>query len=133
MTSNITLTDGTNTVEIFTEKVEEVIEKKLDLINIPRSTQKRALGSKTKIIDLLVVTHSFIITGQVSAYSSDTAQQQRVKLKSMIDAGGTVTMNYTGANYTVNFKKVALTQSSSDSDTASKYTLMTTLIVGEDR
>ena len=133
MTSNITLTSGANVVTIFTTKVEEIYEKKLNFLRYPRPNTYWSLGMLTKIIDLLIIIHVFNVWGLVTDSGSDTAQQQKTKLRNMIKAGGTVTMAYEGSNYEVNFNKCSIMEESADETTASQYDLTISLVEGEDR
>ncbi len=134
MTNNVTLTkSGIGTVGIFTEKVEEVYEKKLNFIRIPRPKKKWDLGAKTQIVDFLVIVQIFNIHGYVTGYGGDTAQEQRTKLRNMVVAGGNITFNYDGTNYSVNFNKCSITEEATDEDTAQQYSVMLSLVVGEER
>jgi len=134
MTNNITLTkSGIGTVRIFTEKVEEVYEKKLNFIRIPRPKNKWGLGAKTQIVDFLIIVKIFNIHGYITGYGGDNAQQQRAKLRQMIEAGGGVTLNYDGTNYNVNFNKCSITEEGTDEDTPQEYGVMLSLVVGGDR
>lgn len=131
----ITKTGINGEVKIFTTKIEEVIEKKLNFLRIPKPSQKWTDGPETKIIDLLILTRVFNIEGSFAQFTAggDTAQQTRDKLKTMIEAGGGATMAYRGVNYSGNFQKCSITEIPSDEDVPSDYSIMLNFVEGVDR
>lgn len=131
----ITKTGISGQVKIFTTKVEEVIEKKLNFLKIPKPKQKWADGPEVKIIDLLLITRQFNIEGSITQFTvgGDTAQQQRDKLWDIIKAGGTATVAYRGNNYTIGFQKCSMNEISADEDTPSSYDVTLNVIEGVDR
>ena len=135
MTNNVTITkSGVGTVYIFTQSVEELIAKKPRYIRPPRSSQKWDQGPKTMVIDTLVVTHNFVINGEITGTGSDTAQQQKDKLRTMAgQKGGTVTMNYDGTDYEVEIDKCSIKEESHDEDTPDSYSVILNVTEAEQR
>lgn len=142
MTNEIILTKSgiSGEVKIFTTKVEEAVEKKLNFIRPPKSKQSWDEGPEIKIIDLLIVTRVFTIEGHLTETGSDTAQQQRDKLWSMIKAGGCAIMTYGGAKsiegtntFSINFQKTRISETPSDETVASQYSVTLSIVEGANR
>jgi len=147
MTSEITITGSistgiTKTVTIYTAKVEEEFGKKLTQVPKPVTKAKRGTQEpQTRILDLLLVTHSFTINGHITAQTingeSKTATEARNYLRNMITHGGTLTLNYDGTNYEGNVTKVRITEVAIDEPAtlpsdAVKYDVMFQFLVGVD-
>jgi len=135
MTNNVTITkSGVGTVYIFTQSIEELITKKPRYIRVPRSYQKWDQGPKTMVIDTLVVTHNFVINGEITRAEGDTAQQQRDKLRTIAEQkGGTVTLNYDGTDYEVFIDKCSIKEESHDEDTPDSYSVILNVTEAEQR
>lgn len=134
MTNNITLTKtGVGTVGLFTVKVEENYNKKLTVSKIGRSKQNRSLGPKTWIVDLLLIERSLTINGYITGYGGDTAQQQRTKLRAIMNAGGTFIVVYDGESIECNSGKLSIVEESADEDTVSQYDIVINVTAGIDR
>jgi len=135
MTNNVTITKSdVGTVTIFTQSVEEIIAKKPRYIRVPRSSQKWDQGPKTMVIDMLVISHNFVINGEITSTGGDTAQQQRTKLRTMAgQKGGTITFNYDGINYEVMIDKCSIKEESHDEDVASSYSIILSLTEAQQR
>ena len=141
MTSDITLTKGSTVVTLFTSSVDETFTKTLVTISPPQSRQNWTNGPKdSKIVDLLRIAHRFEIDGFIAATegtygqsdTSSTVAGKRTNLISIFNGGGTLTMEYSGTNYTVNIEKLSIKELPEDSATVTKLDLKMGLIVGVD-
>ncbi len=116
MTFNVTLSDGTTTVEIQTSSVEHSLDKAGGLIeiNIARTKSSYSKGVKTKIVDLLKVKETFNIRGRLIATAAKTDDQIFDDLITIINAGGGLTLTYRGYSYNVNVRRKTVTEETVD-------------------
>lgn len=140
MVNEITLTKGAFTVTIGTAEIDENYSNKLSLITPPQVKNNQDSGPKdNKIIDLLRVTHEFLIRGYLTGTASKTAKEVREDLRNIFKGaqakGGVVTMVYDGDSYTGYIEKVGCKEVASDEpgtmpEDAVKYSVQVTFVEG---
>ena len=151
--NNITITKEGVQVTICTHRVEQIFNKALTMITLPTTPQNQDIdtGSKdTKFVDLLMKAEKrFSVDGKVStgvgtAGTGDThsdAYDKKEDLKKMFYAGGVMTLNWEGVDYTVNMDKLTTTWEANDravviggviTPIITSYTVKFTAIEGED-
>lgn len=141
MTYEIQLSKGTYSVDLHSDNVNEEYTNKLITLVLAQTSRNQGSGKKqTKILDLLRITHQFVIRAYIAANSTKTAKEQKDDLKSIAngggETGGVVSMVYDGDTYEGYLQKITMSKSSRDSpDTESeseiKYDLSITFVVGE--
>ena len=112
-------------VTLFTTKVDITVQKNLIVIPSYTGTANQDTKDPTdpdfekppRVVDLLNLQQRFDIEGYVDAStvsgdSSTTAVGRRDDLMNMQKAGGTLTMNYGGIDYTVHCEKIQATEES---------------------
>ena len=151
MTSSITIAKGSYSVTIETADVTEHYADKLFFIRPPQSTQNQPDGSKdTKVIDLLMITHTIIVRGVICADGSKTADKIKADLIEIQNGAGiagtpcTLTWDshldaansYAASVLSMYVEKLTFTENSMDynpgaSDTqVMKYDVVVTLVAG---
>jgi len=139
--ADIVFSKGALSEGVYADSVSEEYSNKLMILNIPQTAPNQASGAKkTKILDLLRITHQFVIKSVITEESSKTAKQIKNNLKSIANgggiAGGVVTMTYDGDSYEGYLEKIVITKEADDSanetsEQVRKYTLAITFVVGE--
>jgi len=140
MVYDIQFEKGSYSVDLHADNVSEEYTNKLVVLSLPQTATNQASGKKdTKILDLLRITHQFVIKGYIAATATKTAKDIKNDLITLAngsgEAGGEITMTYDGDTYTGYLEKVVAIKESSDSpDDEStdevKYSLALTFIVG---
>ena len=140
MTEEITLTKGAYSVEVHAEKITDSYEKKIFFIRPGTSTQQQSDGPKeTRCVDLLIITHSFVVKGWITGTSTKTALEVKNDLATIIKgagiSAGPTTLSYAGTDYSVYIEKSYVTESSQDEPASigeeiAKYEISLTLIEG---
>lgn len=154
MTVDLRFTKGSYSVGIYSDNVNEEYKNKLIVLSLPQSSANQTSGKKdTKILDLLKVTHQFVIkgylTGTTTATSSTndtdggsttlTAKQIKDNLITIANgaaqAGGTISMTYDGDTYTGYLESIVAIRNADDAPTSEpedmiKYSLQLTFVVG---
>ena len=121
-------------VTVFTNKLEHSLEKKLTMLQIPITKQKRDTDAPiTKMLDLKVVKEHFGITGYIEATSTITALTQKNDLMAIASAGGLFNVTIEGSDVACNCDKIKFTQVPMDEDPPSKYMVEISMIRGEDQ
>lgn len=127
--SNVVLATATsNSVEIYTTKIEETHSKKLLVLPFPQSSSNWGDGPKdVKLIDLLTKERRWTIDGFVVPAS-------RTNMIALMDKGGTFTLDYNGEQFNVNLEKLSMTEKSEDkiSVEPTEYDVKFTVIEGVD-
>ena len=152
-TGNITLAKGSNSVTLQTVEVDDnYANKVIDKIPTLREPQQQSLGPRDKIIiDLLDITHEMLVRGEITPTATNTAEEVRDKLITIMKGSGIssgtgsdmhVTVTYGNNSYDMFITKLAIKEKSTDfnpaSDTieksdyqgASKYSVQITLLEG---
>lgn len=99
MANEITLSKGGITVTVHTEEVNDNFGSKIFIITPAQSSSNQADGPKdAKVVDLLRVTHTIVIKGNLVGTATKTAVQIKQDLVNIFKGGGavggTVTMTY---------------------------------------
>ncbi|MFW9872076.1 MAG: hypothetical protein ACFFG0_03165 [Candidatus Thorarchaeota archaeon] len=138
--SDITFSKGSHSVDIECGSVSEEYKNKLITLPIPQSATNQSSGKKdTKIVDLLRITHQFVIKAYICATSTLTAKQVKDKLKLIANGaetnGGVVSMVYDGDTLYGYIESLAFTKKAMDSPTTEsqeevKYEAAITFVVG---
>ncbi len=152
-TGNITLSKGTHTVTLQTVEVDDNYSNKVnEKLPTLREPQAQSLGPRDKIvIDLLDITHEMLVRGEITPTSTQTAEDVRDELITMMKGAGVdsgsgqnmyITVTYGTNTYTMFMTKLAVKEKSTDfsptSDAqeksdyqgSSKYTVQITLFEG---
>jgi hypothetical protein len=149
MTDNIVITkSGTEySVTIMTSELVENWDNKISYIRPPQSKQKQDSGPKdTKVIDLLIITHTLVVKGTITPDDSNTSKTIKDNLIALFKGGGIsstpCTVSYDGDNYNMFIEKLMIVEKAgdytptSDSDEIStyintpKYEVSVTLVEG---
>lgn len=140
MTNDIQFSKGSYSVDLHSDEVNEEYNNKLIILTIPQSTDNQASGAEdNRILDLLQITHQFVITAYIAKNSTKSAKQQKDDLIQIAKGaeidGGTVEMTFDGDTYIGYLEKIIITKKAMDSpDTESdeeiKYKLQITFVVG---
>lgn len=141
MASDLSFVKGAITVELDASEVTEELSNKLITLSLATTSTNASSGAKdTKIIDLLRITHQYIIRAYVTASATKTAKQVKDELKSIVNGagvnGGDITMSYdgeidiTGYIEKVTFKKTASDSPSTEAIDEIKYEVAINFIVG---
>lgn len=125
---NAVLTDNNgNVVTIGCTVFEEIWNNDMNLIKLPITLNTESSGITTKIINLLKAIRSFNIDGFISACGNDstgnfggtdTLEQQRTKLRNMVNGVRNVTLTY-GTIITAlsgGMSKLSMRDTSNDND-----------------
>ena len=152
-TGNITLSKGAHSVTLQTIEVDDNYSNKVnEKIPTLREPQSQSLGPRDKIvIDLLDITHEMLVRGEITPTATQTAEEVRDELITMMKGAGVsagtgqnmhITVTYGTNTYTMFMTKLAVKEKSTDfnpaSDAiekadyqeASKYTVQITLFEG---
>ena len=131
---------GSYSSDLHSDSVSEEYSNRLIVLSLPQSTTNQESGKRdAKILDLLRITHQFVIKAYIAKNSTKTAKQQKDDLISMANGagtnGGVITMTYDGDSYEGYIEKIIATKESHDSpDTETedemKYALAITFVVG---
>lgn len=149
MASNITFSKGSFTVNFDTVEVSENYTNKL-ILSIPNIvSEKKQSGTlpDKKIIDLLWITHTYQIRGEIGATSSKTAKEVKDDLvwifKGAQTDGGSVTMTYEGDTINGYIERLIILNKAKDYDPANdtdekanyegtaKYSVQITFVEGK--
>jgi len=154
MTVDVRFTKGGYSVGIETNSVSEEYTNKLIPLILAQSSTNQASGKKdTKIIDLLRITHQFVIKGYITniadatsatndtsgGSTSLTAKQIKDNLKTLATGaktdGGEITMSYDGDDLEGYIEKIVVTNEAKDYPSSPsvdvlKYELAITFVVG---
>ncbi len=140
MTLEVVISKGNYSVTIHVNNFSEEYANKLTILPIPQVSSNQSSGAKdTKILDLLRLTHNFIIKGSITASNvgigsnkdsggsaSLTAIECKEILKNIVNGasinGGTCTMIYDGNSYEGYIEKVVMVEESQDDPITSGYT-----------
>ena len=136
MAADATLTKNGVIVTIFTTNFEELYEKKMFFIRKYRTPQHYDAGVVTTIMDPLNIIETFVVRGHITQTDTDTAKQQRTKLRNMIKAGGGATFVYDDISENVNFMKSSIKEDDADegnTENPTTYPVLLTLVIGVDR
>jgi len=138
--ADIVFSKGVLSEGVYAESVNEEYKNKLIILSNSQTGPNQASGSKpTKILDLLRLTHQFVIKSVITAESGKTAKEVITNLKSIANgggiAGGVITMTYDGDSYEGYLEKIIITKEADDSvdetsEQVRKYTLAITFVVG---
>lgn len=113
-----------NGITIYTIKVEEIINKKIEKITPATSSAKWGAGPKsTKIVDLLRIEERFVVDGTI-------ASTDKASLKSSIKAGGVKNFVWDGTTYAANIEKIQIIEGGNGEQ--DDIVIKATLVVGED-
>jgi len=118
-TADITFTKGSITVSLFTVQVDEDLSNKIFAITPPQTNSNQSEGPKdTKIVDLLRLTHTYHIRGEITPTSTQTAKKIKDNLlliaKGANENGGEITMTYEGDSVKGYIEKVVVSKKSQD-------------------
>lgn len=138
MTNNITLTDSSgNVVTVGSSRIEEIWVNDIKPLPIPKTRQNQAEGLTTKLVNLMRIKRTFTIDGVISVggdssdfSGTDTAQQQRTKLRNMIESTENVTLDYDDVSKSIGITKANIIEESTDETTVSVYTVKILVMQG---
>lgn len=140
MVNDIQFSKGNLSVDLSVDNVTEEFSNRLVVLSIPQTSQNQSGGAKpTKILDLLRITHQFVIRAYITKEGSDSAKTVKDRLIQIANGaaenGGTITMTYDGDSYTGYLEKVVAIKEARDhpdteGDSEVKYTLTITFIKG---
>jgi hypothetical protein len=140
MVNDIQFSKGSLSVDLHADNVSEEFSNKLVILSIPQTSTNQSSGAKpTKILDLLRVTHQFVIRAYITKEGSESAKTIKDRLIQIANGaaenGGTITMTYDGDPYTGYLEKVVAIKEARDypdeeGDSEIKYTLTLTFIKG---
>jgi len=138
--TDITFSKGSLSVGVYSDEVNEEYNNKLIVLSLAQTSSNQASGKKdTKILDLLRITHQFVIKAYFVKESTVTAKTQKTNLFSIANGGGTnggtTSMVFDGDTYNgyiekINCKTVADDSVNETSDQVRKYELTITFVVG---
>lgn len=123
MTSNITLTAGSETVTIYTTSVDENGQNNTQDIAIPKTKQTRSQGPTTKVINLCRIITTYNVSGEL--YSETDANAQKTSFRNICRLGEYVSMVYNGETINGYIKSYKITQKPTDEDPNSTTQLNT--------
>jgi len=113
---NLILGSGSSAVTIYVTKMEEIFDKSLTPIKGVQSSANYGAGpKKTRFIDLLMITKSYSVDGEI-----DLADKG--KLKALLTAGGIFNVDWEnetfedGSPLTGNISKLSITKDNSRED-----------------
>lgn len=140
MTYDIQFSKGSYSVDLHSDNVSEEYTNKILVLPIPQVSANQATGPKdVKILDLLQITHQYVIRAYIVKNDTKSAKQQKDDLISIATgggtAGGTVSMTYDGDTVYGYLEKVVAVKEARDhpdteGDDEVKYTLTLTFVVG---
>jgi len=85
-TTNITISKGDYSVTLYPTEIPEEYANKLTILPIPQTADNQSSGAKdTKILDLLRLTHSFVIKAYITPSATGNAGKTQ-------DSGGSTTL-----------------------------------------
>ncbi len=122
MTNNITLAKGALNITVNTISITENSKNLISFIRPAQSKDNQASGPKEpKMIDLLMITRSFLIRGMITGTDSKTAKQIRDELRDLATgastAGGNIVMTYDGESINGGIEGLTIIEDSTDFDT----------------
>lgn len=139
--SNVTISKGGTTVTIHSVEATEDFGNKLSFIRPPQQKQKQGDGPKdTKVIDMLIITHSLVVRGHITKTDSQTAKQVLDDLKTLFKGGSTAgspaVITYDGDTLNMFPEKLMvikkpLGEPTSPENDVIQYDIQVTLIEGE--
>ena len=140
MSYDIQFSKGSYSSDLHSDSVSEEFSNRLIVLKLPQSTTNQTSGKRdTKILDLLRITHQFIIKAYIAKNSTKSAKDQKDDLIAMANGagtnGGVITMTFDGDSYEGYIEKIIATKESMDSpdteaDDEMKYILAITFVVG---
>lgn len=138
--TNIVISKGGTSVTLHTVQATEDYSNKLTYIRPPQTSQQQSNGPKTvKVADLLIITHTLVVRGHITATSSKTAKEVKDDLKTIFNGagtdGGSANVTYDGDSLNMYPEKMTLIQNPSrnfDSTDTSiiQYDVQLTLVEG---
>lgn len=138
MTNNITLTDSSgNVVTIGASNIKENWVNDMAQVAMPIAKANSSGGSNTLLVNLMRVKRQFTVTGvicyggEVSDFTgTNTAQQQRTKLRNMVESNANVTLVYDDFSGSVGITKVDISEDSRDETTVTQYGVTIAMMKG---
>ena len=140
MTYEVQFSKGSYSVDMHADNVSEEFNNKLIILNIPQVSTNQSAGKKsTNVLDLLQITHQFLIKGYVAKNSTKSGFQQKEDLLSIADGGGTnggtISMTYDSKTYTGYLEKITVIRKPHDEPSIEskdeiRYELSITFVVG---
>lgn len=140
--NNIILTKDGTQITIGTTSVEQVWNKTLTPITTPKTAPNQGIeegANTTKIVDLLLkaekrlTVSGYVSKGLGSGDTNSAAYDKKEDLKKVFFAGGVITMNWEGVDYTINMEKCTTNWKPSDgTDEITKYPITFTALEGID-
>lgn len=137
---DITFSKGVYSAGIHVDSINEEYSNKLTVVAIPTTKKDQPTGKKdAKVVDLLRITHQFVIKGKITNETSKTAKEIKENLFKIATgggiAGGNISMSYEGDIYEGYLEKIVCIKEADDSinetsDQVRKYTLDLTFVVG---
>lgn len=141
---DIVLSKGVYSVTIFTTKPTENFKNELKVIAPVKApgSQSETLGPAT-VVDLLRITHTFVIGGYITATETKTAKRVKDDLVAIMRGGGqngagAVDLTYDGDNLKVFIKDLVIIKTPNDNASAGysgkdsgEYQITLTLTEGE--
>ena len=134
----------TRQVTIGTTRVEQVFNKALTLITVPKTPDQRGDDSNTtQILDLLMKAEKRItVDGKIKTDlgtddTHDDAYDKKEDLRDIFNSGGVMTLEWeeiagTLNSYTGNMEKLAINWEANDRDPIGSYTVKFTFVEGTD-
>jgi hypothetical protein len=139
--SDITFSKGSFSVGVDADNVSEEYSNKLIVLSLSQTKNSQESGARTtKILDLLRITHQFVIRAYITSSSTQTAKQVKDDLFSVANGGGinggVISMVYDGDTYTGYLERIVCVKEARDhpdthSETEVQYNLTLTFVVGE--
>lgn len=144
MVSNITFTDNSgNVVTIGVVRCEEIWLNEFKFVKVPKNVANESEGITTMIINLLRSLRSFNIDGWIQAKGddatgafggTDTAEQQRTKLRNMANSLRNVEMDYGSeiSDLSGGIQKLSIMEETQDNPSTEKvYRIKILFITGQ--
>ena len=126
MVSELTFSKGGTTVTIYATNIAENFTNKLFFITPATSASNQSSGPASTLgVDLLRITHQFVIKGYICGSDTKTAKQVKDDFISIYEgagaSGGTVTFTYDSDTFNGYIEKLNFVERSEDSpDTSIK-------------
>jgi hypothetical protein len=110
-------------ITVYAVEVDDALSNKTFILTPPRNVQTQSLGPQTnQIVDLLRITQTIVITGEITGTSSKTAKQIKDDLKNIYkgvtggDLNKGVRLVYDGENIDGIIEKLAFNEKPHDID-----------------
>jgi len=138
MTTNVTLTDSSsNVVTIGAERVGEAWVNQITDIPIPKTRSNQDDGLTSKLVNLMRLKRTFTLNGLITVggdssdfSGTDTAQQQRTKLRNMMESTENVDLVYGDVSKSVGILRLEILEDARDEDTPTQYEVRIMVIQG---